>query len=377
MVKISGIQSPQIHFAKNPFKHAEKPEENTPAEIKFGKSAAVNVANEEGEKKKFGFKKLTNILGTALGIGIICVSAISLARRPKWMKLQGKQKGLEAKINAAANRFNDAVEINTGKQKKGNFLYRLGHKTNAIVDRVGEELSNNLLYGIGTVIVMPLVILFSPFGKKNSSKEDKKYAVYRQPLSFATMFSIQLTNDKMFKRWTNAIMDQNLLETDAVKNAIKEGNAESVVDDIKYADGTLKKIFESFADNVLGDAKLSAEEKGILYKMKNAEMQHTQLEEFLKDTAKRSVSEENIKNILKHFDRYTKAAGNKRLVGESLKIVSNVLISQFVGCTLLNVIYGKMMKHNEIKKQDKLAHEQMKEKIAALEAANNSDGRVA
>ena len=375
MVKISGIQGPNIHFASNGLRHAEKPAEPKPDEVKFGAQTAVMT--EEPKKKKFGVKKLTNILGTVAGVAIIGISAYSLATRPKWLKLKGKQKALETKIASEATRYRDAIEINNGSQKRGSWLYRLGHKTNAIVDQVGEELSNNLLYGIGTVGVMPLVINFSPFGKKNSSKEDKKYATLRQPLSFATMFSIQLTNDKVFKRWTNAIMDQNLLETKDVQNAIKENNIDGVLDDIKYADGTLKKHFEKIADNLLGDAnKLNADEKSVLYKMKNAQMQHEQLEEFLKDS-KRNVSKENIENILKHFDRYAKAAGNKRLVGESLKILSNVIVSQFIGCTLLNVIYGKVMKKAEIKKQDKLAVQQMKEQIASLEQNNSVERRAA
>lgn len=379
MVKISGIQNPMISFAQNRLKHAEKPAEPKPDSVNFGAETAVTT--DEPKKKKFSVKKLTNIVGTVAGIGIIGFSAVSLIfGRPKWMKLQGKQKALETKISSAATRFQDAIDINKGKQQRGGFLYRLGHKTNALVDRIGEELSNNLLYGIGTVGVMPLVILFSPFGKKNSSKEDKKYAVYRQPLSFATMFSIQLTNDRMFKRWTNGIMDQHLLETDKVKEAIKNSKIDDVLEEIKYADGPLKSFFEKTANKILKDAgalELTSEEKGILYKMKNAAMQHETLEEFLKDTSKRTVSKENIENILKHFDRYTKAAGNKRLVGETLKIASNVIVSQFIGCTLLNVIYGKVMKRAEIKKQDKLATAEMKERIASLEQANSVERRAA
>lgn len=375
MVKISGIQSHQFSFASSRLKHAQEPVERDFNKIGFGKSNQLNKTDTEGDKKKkIGVKSLTNIIGTVAGITIIGLSAYSLITRPKWMKVQGKLKNLETKISSEANRYKDAIEINTGRQKKGNFWYRLGYKTNAIVERVGEELSNNLLYGIGTVGVMPLVINFSPFGKKNSSKEDKKYATLRQPLSFATMFSIQLTNDKMFKRWSNAVMDQNLLETDNVKTAIKDGNIEGVLDEVKYADGALKKHFERVADAILGEGKLSADEKGILYKMKNANMQHDKLAEFL---SKRNIGTENVEKLLKHFDRYTKAAGNKRLVGESLKIVSNVLVSQFIGCTLLNVIYGKVMKRAEIKKQHRLANEQLQARVAALENVNTVEGRVA
>ena len=143
MVKISGIQGPNIHFASNQFRHAEKPAEPKPVDVKFGAETAQNA---EEPKKKFGIKKLTNILGTVAGITIIGASAYSLIfGRPKWMKLQGRQKALETKITSEATRYRDAIEINNGTQKRGGFLYRLGHKTNALVDRIGEELSNNLL----------------------------------------------------------------------------------------------------------------------------------------------------------------------------------------------------------------------------------------
>ncbi len=375
MVKISGIQNPQIRFVSpqiNPSSKGIVASHNN--SISFGND---DGNNEEGKKKGLSVKKLTNVLGTVLGLGIIGASAIYMTKRPKWMKLQGKQKALETKITAEANKYKDAIEINKGIQKKGGFLYNLGHKTNAIVDKVGEELSNNLLYGIGTVCIMPLVILFSPFGKKNSSKEDKKYAVLRQPLSFATMFSIQLTNDKVFKRWTNSIMDQNMLESDEVKKAIKDKKIDTVLDKVKYAEGELKKFFEKEADEILsrsGKEGLKAEEKNVLYKMKNAEMQHKQLEEYLNG---RNLSKSNIDEILKHFDRFAKAAGNKKLVGESLKIASNVIVSQFIGCTLLNVIYGKVMKHAEQNKQQTITENELRDKVDALYNAKKAEGSVA
>lgn len=381
MMKISGIQNPQVRFVspqKNPSSHGIVASYNN--SISFGN----DDGQEEAKKKGFSVKKLTNVLGTVAGLGIIGASAIYMAKRPKWMKLDNKAKKLETKIKAEKTKYNDAIEISEGKQKKGNWLYRLGYKTNALVDKIGsEELANNLLYGIGTVIVMPLVILFSPFGKKNSSKEDKKYAVMRQPLSFATMFSIQLTNDKVFKRWSKAVVDQNFMETDKVQKALKAGKADTVIDEIKYNADVLKKHFLDNCKHLLSPNEaskknnLQPEETDVLFKMKDPKLQRQKLEEYLRDTTKRSVSEENVKKLLKDFDRYAQAAGRNKLVTESLKIASNVIVSQFIGCTLLNVIYGKTMKHIRQTNEQKLNDKEIQAKVEALYEAKKAEGSVA
>ena len=65
------------------------------------------------------------------------------------------------------------------------------------------------------------------------------------------------------------------------------------------------------------------------------------------------------------------AAGRKKLVGEAIKIASNVLISQVIGCTLLNVAYGKIMKAREHSKANQLEKQNYQEKINQLVEANN------
>ena len=187
------------------------------ADLSFKAKKANENEEGKGEKKVFSFKKLTNILGTVAGIGIITGSAIYMKRRPQWMKILNKEHGeLDKKIANAIERAERAIRIGEGKEKKGNFWYRSGAWIQEKVERIGDELSNNLLYGIGTCCIMPLVLAFSPIGKKNSTKEDKFFAIVRQPISFATMFSIQLTNDKMFSRWSKNIIGQNILESDEI-----------------------------------------------------------------------------------------------------------------------------------------------------------------
>lgn len=310
---------------------------------------ATPVKNEEVEKKKgLSVKKLTNILGTVAGIGIIGASAIYMAKRPKWMKINSKEMGvLETKIKSKQEQMEVALRTAKGEEKNGGFLYSFGSKVQGAVERIGSELSNNLLYGIGTCCIMPLVLLYSPFGKKDSSKEDKIFAVIRQPISFATMFSIQLTNDKVFSRWSKAIVDQNLMELPEIleNGVIKKGEngyTEEVLSKIKYNAKPLKEHFEKMCNELLGqENNLSKNDFNTLYKMQSPEMQK---QEFKSMLDARKVTGQKLEELTKHFNRYVEVGGKAKLTTETIKIITNVLVSQVIGCTLLNVIYGKIMK---------------------------------
>ena len=328
------------------------------------------TSEDDGKKKGLSVKKLTNILGTVAGITIIGASAIYMAKRPEWMKINTKEKGvLETKIKAKKEQMEVALRTAKGEEERGGFLYRFGSKVQGAVDKIGDELSNNLLYGIGTCFVMPLVLLFSPFGKKNSSKDDKIAAVIRQPISFATMFSIQLTNDKVFSRWSKAIVSQNLMELPEIleNGKIKKGAngyTEEVLSKIKFNAEPLKEHFESKCKELLGNDNLTKAEKATLYKMKSPEMQK---QEFKSMLDARKVVEEKRTELIKHFDRYVEVGGKSKLTTETIKIIVNVLVSQVIGCTLLNVIYGKVMKAiNNHKEQKRLMELQQNNNISNI-----------
>lgn len=351
---------------------------------------SVNFGNkdEDDKDKKGGIngKKLTNVVGTIAGIAIITSAAIYMKKSPAWRKIFDKAEGdFSKKVKAAQTDYADTVKMTKGEMKEGNWLYKLGYKTNGLVEKLGgEELSNNILYGIGTVGVMPLVIAYSPFGKKNSSKEDKKFAILRQPLSFATMFSIQLTNDKVFSRWSKSAIAQNILEdkellkdgTNKFKTVMKNNKEvidDSILDKIKFNDGVLKESFKEKCKELLGDKNITSSEEEILYKMKDPVGQVKKLKEYLHA---KSVNPETIEKVAKNFQRYANASGKSKCVTETVKILNNVVISQVIGCTLLNVIYGKVMKARTNKNEKKAEQAVIQKKLDSLLSEQKAERRA-
>ena len=229
---------------------------------------------------------------------------------------------------------------------------------------------------------MPLVIMFSPFGKKDSSKEDKFFAVIRQPISFATMFSIQLTNDKVFSRWAKSLEKQNWLEDkDIVDSATRKiikgenGYSEEVISKIKYNSDVLKEHFEQ----MFKKAGFNTELLKNIYKIKDPQIQKNKFKEVLDAKATElNVPAEKTKELVNSFSRFVEAGGKRKLITESIKIVSNVLVSQVIGCTLLNVIYGKIMKgwtqHKEAAVKNNINNQV--QNIDTVDT-NNKEGKVA
>ena len=366
-MKILGLKSSKV-YSENP----TGVKQNKKAYNTSFSANPITQEEEETKKKGISVKKLTNMLGTLAGIGIILAAGIYNGKRPKWMKILDKEKGtLETKINTKIEQMNIAVRKSEGKEERGGFLYRFGAGVQNFVNKIGDELSNNLLYGIGTVAIMPLVIAFSPFGKKDSSKEDKFFAIARQPLSFITMFSIQLTNDKMFSRWSKSLTDQNWLENkeivDATTREIKkdgEKYSEDVINKIKYNSKPIKEYFEKMFE----ETKIDKSKLDNIYKIKDTKTQSKEFEKLLKE---HNIGENLANKLKKTLTHHANVAGTSKLVTESIKIVSNILVSQVIGCTLLNVIYGKVMKgwtqHKEEAAKNKINNQEQNLNVASNE----------
>jgi hypothetical protein len=203
-------------------------------DIYFGQENQPSQENKEPKKNPWSVKNVTNWTGVllypiALGIPI----ALKMNRNSINKNIDSLEKIVKKTSSKMEDIAQDAL-IKADQADKGGLLYRMSNFFGK-AKNIGEELTNNIVYGIGTVVVMPLVILFSPFGKKNSSKEDKTFAVLRQPLSFATMFSVQLTVDKLFKNLIPQLNNLGLL------NGVKDKND----NELMFDEDKSKDIFKT------------------------------------------------------------------------------------------------------------------------------------
>ena len=393
MLKINGIKNTSFNFASNSIKHTEKPAEPQPSDIKFGADDVQNA--EEPKTKKFGVKKLTNILGVAMWIAI---AAIGMHKTKLWDGLTNfTPEAISRNSEKAAKKIRTAIDMigkaddkteafkiingsNASKLKKWwqKRMYGMGNFAKKAQDVLGTELYNNLTYAFGTLVVMPLVIWFSPIGKKDATWEDNFTASIRQPFSVFATLTMQGVFDKLFDKYTGKAIKNNVLENDVVKNsADKNGKiALEAFGEIKYNSDEAKRLFELLPtlETDKGGLKgiLTTEQvKEILNlnaladkKDGRAYIEH--LNELRKDGILRDLSEENFKIVQNRLEVFTKSLGLNKLAKQKPKVVNNVIVSSIIGCTFLNVIYGKFMKswheHRDAKAALKLeAENQLKE----------------
>lgn len=253
-------------------------------------------------------------------------------------------------------------------EAKGGPLYRLFNYFGKL-KKNSEELTNNLVYGFGTLVVMPLVIMFSPFGKKDATKEDRFFTILRQPISFATLFAMQLTFDKIFKSLVGNLNKYKLL--DGIKG--KDGKdlyfrREQSIEDIKHAlenfhKYSLRKKKYYFNPECLNDPHYK-KEMDIIKEHFPKNANRYDLKEFLHCinaiTIKMGAAphREHMDHFNKLFNHYIKQApqfaekldslvytGSRgRALKEFSVVIANSILSQALGIMMLNFIYGKMMK---------------------------------
>lgn len=443
-----------IGWDKNkPFRSSRKDLKN---DVAFGKET-VPLQTKEEKKETHYIKTATNVLGVALWIGVVGYSVRDLKMlRPNHpesvlRKIKNTRKQWESYQEKLADKNNDSIDKLLEKGSfKGirKFFYKLGEGFQDAKMKLGGELFNNLLYAIGTLVVMPIVVLFSPFGKKNSSKEDKTFAILRQPLSVAATLGMQYTFDKMIDKYVPEIIKQNHLESKSIlkdgkiilkdekghflhknyekikynSDEAKEGfklwnNSEVVcktantaannVTDTKKQ-GIFNKIWNVFKDKyklenvqvpvvaeklvkqgILSDDEIKElftlasfeEESATVYKEKLKNILNNKYEkqglhlnylvDFYRDDDIEGIArfkEENpqvandIKKLLNKFKKFTEVLDNNKMAGQKYKTWVNVLAASAIGCTFLNVIYGKSMKAWKNHKSEQLALQNEKSK---------------
>lgn len=393
MLKIDGIKNSSLNFASTRMKHAEKTAEPENPAVRFGAKAE---ANEETEEKKKGIsaKKLTNILGVAMWIAI---AAIGMHKTKLWDCMTRKTPEVISNVsgrmsdrvgnaiktlgkpNAKKQAF-EAIDAGEGSKiskmlKKG--LYRMGNFASSAQDLLGSELYNNLTYAFGTLVVMPLVIWFSPIGKKDSTWEDNFTASIRQPFSVFSTLTMQLVFDKLVDKYTDKAIKKNALENDAVKASVVNGEiGVEAFDQIKYNSSEAKRLFQILpnVDREKGGLKgliSEAQAKKIfeldpLADAKEGQSYIDNLERLIKNSEFSNLAEPELNILRKKLGVFAQSLGYNKLAKQKPKVANNVIVSSIIGCTFLNVIYGKFMKswheHRDAKAAQKLeAENQMKE----------------
>jgi hypothetical protein len=322
---------------------------------------------EEDQASGISVKKITNYLGVLawLGVAGLGIYKTGMFRKKTAENVYFKAKDLSSKYgnmakNAASNDAESLKEsMDNYKGVRGWFakkMYKAGIKSNGLKDKLGPELYNNATYAFGTMFVMPLVIWTSPFGKKDSTNSDKAYATLRQPFSVFATFTLQAIFDKMFDRYTPRIVKSNVFEK---KGIVDEKDETKILaekyNDIKYNNDEAKRIFK----DVLPDMDVEKGGlKGIIDKETAKEL--VTLDQFadagsgdsyrkiltnMKENGKfEKLTEENLKILSDKVKVLADSVDYNSLMKQRPKIINNVIVSSVIGCTFLNVIYGKFMK---------------------------------
>ena len=337
------------------------------ANIRF--NGEKDVTSNDEKKSGFSVKKATNVAAVLMWLTIVAAGIYRTGLGQK-----NHPENISQKARKIGKQFED-LKKGLGQNEKEvlkdqkfatKFVYKMGRWANNMEKKFGSELYNNLTYAFGTLVVMPLVIWTSPFGKKESSRSDKFYATIRQPFSVVSTLMLQLTFDKMFDTYLPKIIENNKLENEAVKKSIKDGKVGiEVFDQIKYNSKEAKRLFELLPELDADKGGL----KGIITKEEAADLLkidefadekdvNAYIESFEKKIGKDSeigkkLSNDKLEVVKKKFKVVTDSISYDKLARQKPKVINNVIASAIIGCTFLNVVYGKTLKAFEKNKANK------------------------
>lgn len=157
-------------------------------EVKSDKSSftAKDEQTQNIPTKKYSSKDISDVLvvlSSALIIAFTLLASYRKGKNPAALKEAPKH--LEEEL----------VEENASQNKP--FIQRFGCFWDNL-QRNHKELTNNLIYALGLIVIEPFVILANPFGQEKSTKKDKMTAIARLPISLVSALSFQYSMDKFF-----------------------------------------------------------------------------------------------------------------------------------------------------------------------------------
>ncbi len=228
----------------------QQKDSNESSETKFLQST-------DAKRKKWTTRDTIDTITVAAYAGIVGFAIFAKGNKTKMLKLMEKQEKLQTKKGVISEDITNLAKSLKGETSQGTRIYKFFDWCGKLKEN-SAELTNNVIYGLGTLIIMPIVILFSPVGKKDTSKEDKVFTVLRQPISFATVFAMQLTFDKFFKSMMNELNLRGLLD------GTKDKKGKEIFFNEDRVNTVLSKKFENIGEN-----KNFNFDKGALENIKN------------------------------------------------------------------------------------------------------------
>ena len=333
------VTNQNINNKKNPMVLA-KSEELLCPKVKFGQAQEPMPTETKSESKKHvSIFSIIDMVGASIGLAAMAGYLIMQYRRPKAQKLVEKFSKIQKKTENLIVGLEEKEVAQNNKTKTG-IGFKIGRLFNKWSTQ-SEQLLNNIVYGVGSLIVAPLVISFAPTGgkkKKESSKEDKFLVILQRYISFGALFAMQVTVDRFLAGIVPKFVKQNAFE----KN-YKDKEGKLLLDNIRFNSDSHKNHFVEEMKKI----GISAKDINDLFK----------LEDFatIQERMKQIITPQKFERMSKKLDRYFKAKGKEKLLTQTLVVVTNVLFSIPIGGSLLNILFGKTAK--AIKN-----HDQAKEK---------------
>lgn len=320
-------------------------------EIKYQKSRHNNV------------KKIADVTATSLWLTAVGFAAyktgILRTHSPEY--IYNKAKRIEKQYSKLENiqKIKDETNIDKLLESQGKIkkfftktLYNLGQSFQNSKAKMGDELYNNLINSVGKLFIMPLVILTSIIGKKESSKDEKAYVIIREPLSVLATFTLQGAFDKLFNVYMPKILSNNIFETKEIREQIKEHGKILVnqFENIKYNPNEAKRLFielTNMAQEKGGLKDILSENdarKLITIDAFEPETYESYVRNFERQIKQGIIKPENIDYVRKKFKIIADAVGNYELAKIKPKIAMNIVTVVILSRIFLNVIHGKAVK---------------------------------
>lgn len=329
---------------------------------------AVPAEKETVSFKSSNIKKTADITASLLWLTIVGFFAYKtgllnkksseyIINRAK--NIENKYDKLEkmSKINQELDIDNLLVNKNPIQRAYIKIIYKLGEHFQNTKTKMGSELYNNLINSMGKLFIMPLVIFMNPFGKKETSKNEKISITIREPLSVIATFTLQGAFDKMFDIYMPKILKKNIFESEEIQNEFKENGkiSHKNFEKIKYNPDETKRIFLELAEISKDDGGL----KGILTKEDakklltlnefDSESYDSYWRAFEREVKNGIVPKENLEFVKNKFKVVADSVGHYELAKIKPKIAMNIVAVVLISRIFLNVIHGKAMKLLDLK----------------------------